>query len=249
MINGISEVEKSVPDSASVSEMAGRNVMNRLSDDVLGQALKVKPRWASDAERLNRAKTALRQTMNQANKILETIKYFRSFHARPCEVQDTGSSIYESVNQVLHAMSYEYPFRKITLVKMIPKDMPRILISREHLDTIFFQLVFQARRAIGEGSGIITIEAREEIYLSPGSVSVKYFEIRVADTGGSPSDDSSPWPELSDSDESERGLGFYVAKRLVELNKGTFRADNQRRGNAFFIKFLSPERRGESCLL
>lgn len=242
MIQGIREAEKSEIDETGDDGIGGGMLLSRLSEDVLGQAMKVKPRWASDAERLNRAKTALRQTMNQANKILETIKYFRSFHQKPLEAQEPDSSIYESVNQVLHAMSYEYPFRKITLVKMIPKDIQKIAVPREHLDTIFFHLIYQARRAIGENSGLITIEAKEEIYFSPGSVPVKYFEIRIADTGGTQSEDPTPLKSVPDAVQTEGGLGFYVVKRLVELNKGTFRSEQQRRGNAHFIKFLHSER-------
>ncbi|MDP3921102.1 MAG: HAMP domain-containing sensor histidine kinase [Candidatus Omnitrophota bacterium] len=197
----------------------------------------------SEKEKLEQAEAALSKTLEQVSKVIEMIHYFKSIIA--VDIRGSGrtdeASLHESVNQILRAMNYEFPFKNVTILKILPHDLPVMQVTRAHLDMILFQLIYRARQSIKSGSGIITIEAQEKTILSPENSDASRIEIRVSDTG--PPIEQKEMPYLFDpfvrTRDSSAGLGLYLVKRLVDLNKGHVRVATAPTSTSFFVDFPS----------
>lgn len=182
---------------------------------------------------------ALTASLKDAMRVIEMIQHFR-LSAEPPVVENAGrtghwSSVPESVYQVLHAMTYECPFNNITILKILPHTLPEIPLAQVHLDSILFQLAANARRNIGDSSGIITIEAEAEV--TPQKT---FFKLRVSDTG--------PGVPLSEMDQIfdplvvrdgrlVDNIALCLVRKLVEVNNGRIHVVSNARGASFIMQF------------
>ncbi len=192
-------------------------------------------------ERFTEARQHLTGTFERFSRIMEMIYHFRGsagyFHqekAEPhfyCRLQD-------SVQEVLHAMSYELSFTNVTILKIIPHDLVPVRIPSEHLDMILFQLIDNARRTLRGQAGIITIEAQDETVNSPEHATGRALRLRVSDTGpGLPIADL-PYlfePFYPGTREHSSGLGLFTVKKIAELHSGSIRVESSTRGTSFFL--------------
>jgi two-component system, NtrC family, sensor kinase len=145
----------------------------------------------------------------------------------------------DSVQEVVRAMIYEFSFSNVTLLKIIPHDLEPVRMPQEHLDMILFQLIENARRALGGQPGIITIEAREEIVLSPENRSGRRLYLRVSDTGPGIPIPEMPYlfePFYLGSEGNAHGLGLFTVKKITELYRGTIRVESSVRGTSFYLE-------------
>jgi len=214
-------------------QIAEAKIMERHSNDGL-----------SEREKLDRAKRTLSKTLSQASRVIELVRHFRAVtaeHKGSSQEKIKASSIHDSLRQILKAMSYEFSFQNITILKILPHDLPPVRLAREHLETILFQLILHARQRIGNQSGVITVEAQERFYLSPDNPYRRRFEVRISNSGPALSlyDREHLFDPLRDTDENqtEGGFGLYIVKRLVELNGGMIRAENGEKGVSLYIDF------------
>lgn len=192
-------------------------------------------------DRLSLAQDGLAQTLRQTSKMIEMIQYFRDVaHSRPPEAGPGRASIHESVYQVLHAMSYEFPFRNMTVLKILPHSLGHLALEQEHLDTILFQLIYSARMALeGQGAGMITVEAEERLFPTPEEPSRKRFWIRISDTG--PQIPRHYLDRLFDPFFDGRigggrnSLGLFVARKLIDINRGTIQVESGSHGTNFYL--------------
>ena len=190
------------------------------------------------------AGTALTETLDTAKKIMEMIHHFRVLGEDDSQTKAAPgkASIYDSVYQVLRAMQYEFPLVNITVLKILPNDLPDVATPKEHLEALLFQLVNRARASlIGKEKGIITIEAAEHVSLSPENKSAHRFILRVSDTGPSVAQQNipqllDPFAALEKQGESV-GFGLYLVNRIVELNNGMIRVESSDRGTTFRVEF------------
>ena len=195
-------------------------------------------------ELLVRASRALSDTVEQANRVIEMINHFRSVTSVvSAPAKKPSTSIHDSVYQVVHAMLYEFPFNRITVVKILPHDLAPVAIEREHFEAILFQLLYQARQNLGDMAGIITVEAMEKDYLTADNKHRRRSMIRVSDTGPAIPEENLPHvfdPFFTSSGaRGTNGLGLYIVKKLADLNRGSVRVESSERGNSFYLEFLS----------
>jgi len=197
------------------------------------------------AEQLSQVRNALNSTLRQASRAIETIQYLRDIGtphpALDAEQVDAGSFC-DVLTEALRVIHEDFPLRNITILKIIPHDFPPFPVSREHLETILFQLVFNARRAIGEASGLITIEVQHYLYLTAENTRARHFHIRVADTGQGIREEEFPHlfdPFFLGASPAVNHLGLYMVKKLVDLNRGTVRVESSSKGTAFYLDFAA----------
>lgn len=201
------------------------------------------PSAADGGVLLERANTAIFKALEQANKVIQMIQHFRTMvYSDPVRVNGReATSVQDSVGVVMHAMQYECPFRKITVLKIIPHDLKPVRINRDHFEAMLFHLIYNARQAIGAAAGIITIEAQEKVYATPENKNRSRFALRIGDTGsGIPGKDL---PHIFDpffgpsGDDEGKGLRLFLVKKLVELYAGSIRVDTANTGTSFRLEF------------
>lgn len=224
------------------SEYSWIEVLARLQSVAVSRLEALADRVPFERERFQEARHHLTQTFNRFSRIMEMIYHFRDnagyfYDTRPgslfyCRVQD-------SVQEVLHAMSYELSFTNVTILKIIPHDLGAVRMPQEHLDMILFQLIDHARRALRGSLGIITIEAQEEAVDSPEHTTGRRLVLRVSDTGpGLPIADL-PYlfePFFPGTREHSAGLGLFTVKKIAELHSGTIRVESSTRGTSFYLE-------------
>lgn len=201
------------------------------------------PPNAPPAELLERTKQALSCTLEHANKVIGMIQHLRAMTspepAAHCDRTRHSTSLEDVVRDVLHAMHYEYPLERIAFLKIIPSDLPLLAVAREHLEAILFQLIYNARQAIGGPAGVITLEAQEKEVASREELE-RRIRIRVSDTGPGIPEPYLPFiydPFFTTKDsKSGNGLGLYLVKRLVDLNGGFIRVATSKSGTSFELE-------------
>jgi len=183
----------------------------------------------------------LMTVFEEAGRFMETLHHFRGLEEAGVPKPEIPL-MNDSVYQVLHAMQYEFPFSKITILKILPHDLPSVKIERDHLDILLFNLIDYARQALGQKGGIITIEGAEKIYLSPENTSRHRFILRISHarlvgreelTGGFV-DYLEPIQPLEDLPET---AALYLARKIVEYNRGFFRMEMAGRTSSFHLEF------------
>lgn len=179
--------------------------------------------------------------MEESGKFVEMIRHFQGQEETPVS-EPQGPAVREAVYQVLRAMQYEYCFSKITLLKILPHDLPAVKIEKEHLEILLFHLINYARQSLGERGGIITIEGLEKIYLSPENSSSHRFILRIShaclvgreELTGRFVDYMEPLQPLGDLPETG---ALYLARKIAEYNRGFFRMEIAGRVSSFHLEF------------
>ncbi len=195
----------------------------------------------SKEELLERANETIERTLAQTDRVIRMIEHLRSI-ARP----DRGSPgnrqaacMQDSVRQVLRAMQYEFSFQKITVLKMIPQDLPAVPMDAGHLETMLFYLLYNARQSIGHACGIITIEAQEKLYMTPENRNQSRIALRISDTGSGISESDLPNifdPFSGGAGEDGKGLGLFIVKKIVDLYRGHIGVETARSGTSFYLE-------------
>lgn len=189
------------------------------------------------------AQEELHKTLDRVTRVIELMQHFRDagIAFKENEIQP-GVTVHNCVHQVLHAMEYEFPFRGVTVLKILPHDLPPITMNREQFEMILFQLVYSARQALADKVGVITIEAQENACISPENSSFCRLVIRVSDSapGGMSMEEMADLFEpvsLANPNPNPRGgFGLYLAKKIAEANHGTIRVETSERGSHFFLE-------------
>ncbi len=190
---------------------------------------------------LRRVNQALSESLDRAGELVEMIHHFRSISALRGEerLKITETRLQELADHVLRAMQYTYPLSKITVLKMIPKDLPAVPVPREHLETILFNLLHFARHEINGNVGIITLEA--SIRPEPDGLAAHDIRISYASPEMPTGDGASlfdPFYERPEKDKSVR-FGLFVAKKLVEHHGGSLQIRPSLKSTLFRLEFHS----------
>ncbi len=194
-------------------------------------------------EVVEKANSLISKTLEQSRHVMNMIQHFRSLDTikRDNFYYQGKGSVYDSVYQVLRAMQYEFPMEKITLLKILPRDLAHPSIPKGYLEAILFQLLYNAREAVGDVAGIITIEAAEKSMLSPENRHPVRFMLRVSDTGpGIPKDYLSNIYDPFFTTQNPcrlNGMGLCLVKRLVDQSGGMMRVETSLMGTSYFVEF------------
>lgn len=190
-------------------------------------------------ELLAKANAALSETMQQVSRVIQMIDHLRSLGSGPRKnALPPASGIHDCVHNVLRAMQYEFPLSNITVLKILPHDLLPAPIAREHLETILFQLIYQARERILKENrpGIISIEAAEKICLSPENQSQRRFQLRVSNNG--PELSKEELPHVFDPFSGSAGsFGLYVTKKITDYYSGTISVETSGKTTSFNLEF------------
>lgn len=194
-------------------------------------------------EVFEKARTVLGRTLDQSRHVMNMIQHFRSLDTIKLEesFRKGRGEVYDSVYQVLRAMQYEFPMEKITILKILPSDIEEPLLPEGHLEAILFQLLYNAREAVGDVSGIITVEAAEITALSPENAHPSRFVLRVSDTGpGIPEEFLANIHDPFFTVENPcrvNGMGLSIVQRLVSNSKGLMRIETSLMGTSYIVEF------------
>lgn len=194
-------------------------------------------------EVFEKARAVLGRTLDQSRHVMNMIQHFRSLDTiRREETHRQGrGSVYDSVYQVLRAMQYEFPMEKITILKILPSDIEEPRLPEGHLEAILFQLLYNAREAVGDVSGIITVEAQEKMTLSSENTHPSRFVLRVSDTGpGIPEEFLANIHDPFFTVENPcrvNGMGLSMVQRLVSSSKGLMRIETSLMGTSYIVEF------------
>lgn len=200
-----------------------------------------KEKKASQEELIKEVRQVLGETMAQINRVIEMIRHLREM-SEVSDIEGVPSrvSLHDSITFVLRAMQYEYPLRRITLLKILPHDLGPLAVSRDHLETILFGLLFHARQQLRGGLGLITIEGEEKFYPSKENRKMRRVAVRISHTG--PAIPEKELPFIFDPFYTKpgrrgvNGFGLYLVKRLVELNEGTIRVETGETATSFHVE-------------
>lgn len=239
---GVGDAARNLREISKEAQLSWVDVLQNLQSVAVSRLEALSGHVPFESERFSEARKNLSGTFDRFSRIMEMIYHFRGsagyFHQEQteplfyCRMQD-------SVQEVLHAMSYELSFTNITILKIIPHDLIPIRIPSEHLDMILFQLIDNARRTLRGLAGIITIEAQDEIVSSPEHTTGRRLRLRVSDTGpGLPIADL-PYlfePFYPGTREHSTGLGLFTVKKIAELHSGSIRVESSTRGTSFFLE-------------
>jgi hypothetical protein len=162
------------------------------------------------------------------DEVLRVLEMIRHFQGRAMRRESSATaSVRDVLHLVLRAMHYEFPMRNITVSKFIPPDLRPIPIRREHLETIFFQLLYRARQTLGASGGMIVVKVREKDYLSADNRHKKTFVLEVS---GFPGDSN------EDSPAAEDPAALALVTSLVENYGGNCRTARSARGTAVVVE-------------
>ena len=193
-------------------------------------------------EHFSEAREQLGSIFKKFSRIMEMIYHFRGhtgYFESAASESLVNCLVQDSVQEVLHAMTYEVSFANVTVLKIIPHDLAPVGLPQEHLDMILFQLIDNGRRSLGGRAGIVTIEVQEKNYLTPENRGGRRVYIRVSDTGPGLAETDMPYlfePFFAGTQTRSRCLGLFMVKKIVEMHRGTIRVESSVRGNSFHIE-------------
>lgn len=196
----------------------------------------------SQTDMLRQVNDALSKSLNKANELVEVIRLFRTStgQKRSAEKKPVSCIMQDAVHHVLNTMLSSFPLNQITVLKIIPKDLPPVLVPQDHFETILYHLAAYARHRIGESVGIITIEGSEKALAVYGEERL-FHEIRVSFTSPdlAMEDASRLFDPFFEGDEQEKQsrFGLFVAKKLVEHHSGVIAVKTSPRSTSFSIEF------------
>ncbi len=211
--------------------------VKKLAEDFLAGIAREYP---DDKNILRRAQDAITAALDQSNRIIQLIHHFRA-QSCPAEIKmdNAATMMRDCAFQVLRAMQYEFPMERITILKILPHDLQPVPMAREHLETLLFQLIFNAREALKNCAGIITIEALEKTYLSSENKSKERFALRISDSGfGIPESQLEHlFNPLAALLNEKTAVGLCLAKKIVDHYRGTIQIETSPRGTSFYLEF------------
>ncbi len=168
---------------------------------------------------------AVPSVVNEALRILEMIRHFQGEeHAAESAA---ACSVREALHLVLRAMHYEFPMQHITVSKFIPPDLDPIPVRQEHLETVFFQLLYRARQVLGACGGMIVVKIREKDYLSADNRHKKTFVIEISDSRGA-SGEGAP--------KAEDPMSLALVTSLAEYYGGSCRSAKGPKGTIVVVE-------------
>jgi len=156
--------------------------------------------------------------------------------ARKEEYEFTRVDLNESIQDALSLLSHEFVARPIAIRYERGQNLPPIIASREHLESIWINLLMNSIEAISNKEGSIEINT----FYDEGN-----FYILIKDSGvGIPEETLGRIFEpfyTTKSHNRGTGLGLSVVKRIVKAHSGSIQVDSELgKGTTFTV--ILPER-------
>ena len=178
------------------------------------------------------ARKALQKTLTQIDRAFVLLQKFVS-RARMVRTEQLIESVSfdEAVDQTI-AMVFDEKSTDTLQVKKDYEDSIKLMVDRSHLEEIICNLLMNARDAIGQNSGVITVKA-----MNLGN----RVEIRIMDTGCgiAPENLGKVFePFYTTKGKTSQGLGLYIIQQLVKRNRGTISVSSKPEfGTTFTLNF------------
>ena len=174
----------------------------------------------------------LKRAGDQADRIFNIIQSINRF-VKPASlhVKDQKASLESALSAVMDFIYPEIKLKGIKVLKEIPPGFPTLSCSQYDLESLLFNLIMNACQCLST-DGVIKVTAHE----MNGSL-----RIEISDNG--PGIDSEIQPQIfepffTSGKEDGKGLGLYIAKRLIERYKGKIRLESEKgKGTKFILEF------------
>ncbi len=159
--------------------------------------------------------SAIQREVDRLTEVTESYLQFARL-PRPRTEEDDLVSVIDSVLGFLRA---ELEADQIQVDRDIPADLPPIAFDENQIRQALMNLVRNAREAMAEGGGTLTVQAR---------VSDTHLEVAVGDTGVGL--DAESLKQIFDpfftTKEKGTGLGLAITSQIIEEHGGTIRAES-----------------------
>ena len=178
------------------------------------------------------AERIMLSTIEEINKVADITSKLSGF-AKPSRIVESEPiDISQNLENSLFLLRHKLELDKIKIEKYIPENLPKIIVDKNQMQQIFFNLIRNAAQAI-EKDGTITVVADED---------QDKVKIKIQDTGfGIPEDklDKIFKPFYTTKGEAKgSGYGLAIVKELVQRNNGTIRVESKlNEGATFYLEF------------
>ncbi|MBI3333628.1 MAG: hypothetical protein HYZ93_06015, partial [Candidatus Omnitrophica bacterium] len=188
-------------------------------------------------EELEKRVSALMQTtMSEIDRAAAITTRLSNFSKPVREPVSEPVNLAKVAEEVYSLIGHDLELREISLERIIPPDIPMLMVDDRQLQEILFNLIRNAGQAIGQ-KGKVTVRAELN-----GASGGRQVAIHITDTGcGIPPENLQRLfvPFFTTKGEGKgTGLGLFVIKRLVERNDGTISvASEPGKGTTFTVAF------------
>ena len=162
-----------------------------------------------------------------SDRIIEDILTFARIKEPQIEGVDVKELIKAAINKVVIS-------EEIQIILKIQKDLPQVLVDKEHMVLVFLNIITNALQSM-EAGGNLTLGAYEN---------EDYIEIEIADTGvGIPKVNLNKiFDPLYTTKIRGTGLGLSVCQSIVNLHKGKIKVESEEdKGTIFRVSLPSKQ--------
>lgn len=190
---------------------------------------------------LDKAHDALRETLDLARRVIQTIDQLRLLKTAKKSSDEFKANSHEAVKRALDIMNEEGALSGITVLKILPRDLMPAPVKPEHLEAVISQTLsyfkFRLEGIRKYGTGMISIEAGEKHSISPENPNLKSFVLRISNNG--PEIDQKELPDLFDPicSSAPNGLGIYLCRKIADYYSGTLRVETGSQSTVFQYEF------------
>lgn len=215
------------------------NPLNNIKVQAEGLYLQMKRGMLKELprEELEKRVSSLMQiTMSEIDRAAAITTRLSNFSKPAREPVSEPVELAQVAEEVYSLLGHDLELREITLERIIPPDIPMILMDHRQLQEILFNLIRNAGQAIGQKGKVILRAERN------GAGGYGRVAIHITDTGcGIPPQNLQRLftPFFTTKGEGKgTGLGLFVIKRLVERNEGTISVTSEvGQGTTFTVEF------------
>jgi signal transduction histidine kinase len=167
----------------------------------------------------------IQEEIERSDKIIERIMGYAQLNEGRVE----KLNLVEEFNKAIAQVFPPHTDFKVKIEKRFDRALPSLLMQRNHLEEILTNILLNAREAMGDDGGKISITAQK--------LSENLLEITISDSGpGIPEDQLERIFEPNFTTKKKgTGLGLAIVKHNTELYAGTIRAESKLGKGARFV--------------
>ena len=180
----------------------------------------------SERTEYKRYTDVLRFEIGRLNVLMEDLLEY----GKPSASSLESTALHEVISRSIRSCLASANAARVKLINYVPPDLPRIMVDRRRLNTVFINLIENAIQH-SPSRGLVTIEARR------ASGDLEWLECVVNDAGPGIRDEDLVriFEPFFSNRRGGTGLGLAIAQRIVEENGGKLIATNNPEGGASMI--------------
>ncbi|MFH1836516.1 MAG: response regulator [Candidatus Omnitrophota bacterium] len=203
-------------------------------------------------EDVNSSFSAIKRSLDKANKILSTLMDF----SRNSEFNLLPMNVHDVIESSISLTQCHFRTHDVELVKEFSEDLPHAMIDQKRMEQVLVNLFLNAIQAMGPGKNKIILRTfltqfkypskrigrREEDYFG---IDERGVTVEIEDTGSGVDEKNigkifDPFFTTKDPKQGT-GLGLTVSKSIVDMHKGLISVANSKENGAKFVITLKIE--------